>query len=387
MILGVFKETVAGERRVAIVPKTIPLLKKAGIDVAIEAGAGLPAGFLDAEYQAAGAQVLPHDQVLEKAEIFAAVRVAAAPGGAGLAACTDKIVIGLADPLTPGPTIPTLAERQVVLFSLELLPRITRAQTMDVLSSQATVAGYKAVLIAANTLPKMMPMLTTAAGTLAPARVLVLGAGVAGLQAIATAKRLGAVVSGYDVRPAAREQIASLGGKPVVLQLESAEGQGGYAKQMDEAYYQEQRRQLAAVIKDQDIVVTTAAIPGARSPLLITADAVRAMAPGSVIVDLAAERGGNCELTRAGQVVLENGVQIMGPLNLPSEIPNHASQMYSKNIQAFLGEIVKKGVLTIDTTNEIVRDTLVTQAGKIVNERVAKVQPAVPARDRTPVLQ
>jgi H+-translocating NAD(P) transhydrogenase subunit alpha len=217
-------------------------------------------------------------------------------------------------------------------------------------------------------------MMTTAAGTLAPAKVLVLGAGVAGLQAIATARRLGAVVSGYDVRPAAREQISSLGAKPVVLALENAEGQGGYAKQMDEAYYAEQRKQLAAVIQGQDIVITTAAIPGARSPILITADAVRGMAPGSVIVDLAAERGGNCELTRAGETVDVGGVRVMGPLNLAGEVPKHASEMYSKNVSAFLGAIVKKGALTIDTTDEVVRETLVTQAGRIVNERVSKVQ-------------
>ncbi|HYE61905.1 MAG TPA: NAD(P) transhydrogenase subunit alpha [Phycisphaerales bacterium] len=374
MIVGVVRETLAGERRVAIVPKTVPLLKKAGMDVAIEPGAGLAAGFPDADYTAAGAELLPRDDVFTKAEIIAAVRVFATPDGQGLAACTGKVLVGLADPLTKSPTIPLLAERQALLFALELLPRITRAQTMDVLSSQATVAGYKAVLLAAGALSKMMPMLTTAAGTLAPAKVLVLGAGVAGLQAIATARRLGAVVSGYDVRPAAREQIASLGAKPVVLALENAEGQGGYAKQMDEAYYAEQRKQLGAVIKDQDIVITTAAIPGARSPILITADAVRAMAPGSVIVDLAAERGGNCELTRAGETVTEHSVQIMGPLNLASEVPNHASQMYSKNIAAFLGAIVKKGALTIDTTDEVVRETLVTQAGRIINERVAKVQ-------------
>jgi NAD(P) transhydrogenase subunit alpha len=374
MIVGVVKEAVSGERRVAVVPKTVPLLKKAGMDVVIEPGAGSLAGFSDSEYQAAGAELVARADVFTRAEIIAAVRVFAGADGSGLAPCTGKVIVGLADPLTKGGTIPRMAERQALLFALELLPRITRAQAMDVLSSQATVAGYKAVLLAAGALAKMMPMLTTAAGTLAPAKVLVLGAGVAGLQAIATARRLGAVVSGYDVRPAAREQISSLGAKPVVLALENAEGQGGYAKQMDEAYYAEQRKQLAAVIREQDIVITTAAVPGARSPILITADAVRGMAPGSVIVDLAAERGGNCELTRAGETVDVGGVRVMGPLNLASEVPNHASQMYSKNVSAFLGAIVKKGVLTIDTTDEVVRDTLVTQAGKIVNERVAKVQ-------------
>jgi len=374
MIVGVVKEAVPGERRVAVVPKTVPLLKKAGMDVVIEPGAGALAGFSDSEYQAAGAEMVARADVFTRAEIIAAVRVIAGADGSGIAPCTGKVIVGLADPLTKGGTIPLMAERQALLFALELLPRITRAQSMDVLSSQATVAGYKAVLLAAGALGKMMPMMTTAAGTLAPAKVLVLGAGVAGLQAIATARRLGAVVSGYDVRPAAREQISSLGAKPVVLALENAEGQGGYAKQMDEAYYAEQRNQLAAVIREQDIVITTAAVPGARSPILITADAVRGMATGSVIVDLAAERGGNCELTRAGETVDVGGVRVMGPLNLASEVPNHASQMYSKNVSAFLGAIVKKGALAIDTTDEVVRDTLVTQAGRIVNERVAKVQ-------------
>jgi NAD(P) transhydrogenase subunit alpha len=372
MLVGVVKELVPGERRVAVVPKTISALKKLGVQVGVERGAGLAAGFTDEEYTGAGASLLSRDELFQAAEIIAAVRVQG-PEAFGKV-CTGKVVVGLADPLTRGPTIPMLAERQVLTFALELLPRITRAQVMDVLSSQATIAGYKAVLLAANALPKMLPMMTTAAGTLTPARVLVLGAGVAGLQAIATARRLGAVVSGYDVRPAAREQITSLGAKPITLELESAEGEGGYAKQMDEAYYARQREQLAAVIKDQDIVITTAAVPGARSPLLITADAVRAMAPGSVIVDLAAERGGNCELTRAGETVVEQGVTIMGPLNLPAEVPNHASQMYSRNIAAFLGVIVKQGALSIDSTDEIVGATLVTQAGKIINERVAKVQ-------------
>ena len=372
MIVGVVKELAPGERRVAVVPKTIAALRKLDLQVSVEHGAGLAAGFTDQDYAAAGATVLARDELFKAAEVIAAVRIQG--GGAFAHACTGKVVIGLADPLTQGPTIPMLAERQVLTFALELLPRITRAQTMDVLSSQATIAGYRAVLLAAGALPKMLPMMTTAAGTLTPARVLVLGAGVAGLQAIATARRLGAVVSGYDVRPAAREQIASLGAKPVILELESAEGEGGYAKQMDEAYYARQRQQLGAVIKDQDIVITTAVVPGAKSPLLITAEAVAAMAPGSVIVDLAAERGGNCELTRAGETVVERGVTIMGPLNLPAEVPNHASQMYSRNIAAFLAVIVKKGALTIDTADEIVGGTLVTQAGRIINDRVAKVQ-------------
>jgi NAD(P) transhydrogenase subunit alpha len=287
-----------------------------------------------------------------------------------------QILIALADPLTRSDTIPSIASQNTTLFALELLPRITRAQTMDVLSSQATIAGYKSVLLAADALPKLFPMMTTAAGTLAPAKVLVIGAGVAGLQAIATARRLGAVVSGYDVRPAVKEQVESLGARFVVLDLpaQAAEGTGGYAKSMDAAFYAKQRELLTQVIKEQDVLITTAAIPGVKAPILVTADMVKAMAPGSVIVDLAAERGGNCELTKPGETVTDHGVTILGPLNLPSTIPNHASQMYAKNITAFLALLVTKGELKIDTTDEIIKETLVTQSGQIIHPRVREAQ-------------
>jgi NAD(P) transhydrogenase subunit alpha len=388
MILGVPKETFPGERRVALTPKALAGFKKLGLEVMVERGAGEAAGFHDASYEQAGARTVSRQELFQSAAIIAQVRtIGANPEGMadlGMAR-VGQIYVGLADPLSAGAGIPALAEKQAILFALELVPRITRAQTMDVLSSQATVAGYKAVLLAAAALPKMFPMLTTAAGTLAPAKVLVVGAGVAGLQAIATARRLGAVVSAYDVRAAVKEQIESLGARFVVLDLQTAEGQGGYAKAMDEAYYKKQRELLGLVVKDQDVVITTAAVPGAKSPLLVTADAARMMAAGSVIVDLAAERGGNCELTRAGETVVEKGVTILGPLNLPSTIPTHASEMYAKNVGAFLALMVKKGELKIDTNDEVVRDTLVTQNGQVVNERVRKAQGLGSLESRLPV--
>jgi NAD(P) transhydrogenase subunit alpha len=380
MILGVLKETFPGERRVALTPKVIPTLKKTGIDILVERSAGDESGFPDSTYEQSGATLATRSDVIEKSVILAQVRVGATEV-VGATACLPavpyrqgQLIIGLADPLTKNPNLQHIAETSAVLFSLELLPRITRAQTMDVLSSQATVAGYKAVLLAANALPKMFPMLTTAAGTLAPAKVLVIGAGVAGLQAIATARRLGAVVSGYDVRPAVKEQVESLGARFIVLDISGGEGAGGYAKAMDEAFYKKQRELLTQVIKEQDVVITTAAVPGAKAPTLVTSDMVHAMAPGSVILDLAAERGGNCELTKPGETVNENGVQVLGPLNLPSSIPNHASQMYAKNVTAFLALLVKKGELKIDTTDEIIRETLVTQNGQITHAKVRQAQ-------------
>jgi NAD(P) transhydrogenase subunit alpha len=388
MILGVPKETFPGERRVALTPKVIPTLKKSGLDILIERGSGDQAGFPDSAYEQSGATLATRREVIEKSMILAQVRVGGGGAGAtaGLPAVPPdhygqgQIIIGLADPLTKNPNLQSIAEGSSILFSLELLPRITRAQTMDVLSSQATVAGYKAVLLAADALPKMFPMLTTAAGTLAPAKVLVIGAGVAGLQAIATARRLGAVVSGYDVRAAVKEQVESLGARFVVLDLPTgAEGAGGYAKSMDEAFYKRQRELLTQVIREQDIIITTAAVPGAKAPTLVTADMVRAMAPGSVIVDLAAERGGNCELTKPGETIVDSGVQVLGPLNLPASIPNHASQMYAKNVQAFLALLVKKGELNIDPTDEIIRETLVTQSGHIVHPKVRQAQGLPPS--------
>jgi H+-translocating NAD(P) transhydrogenase subunit alpha len=282
-----------------------------------------------------------------------------------------QLLIGFGEPLTAPRECFDLANRGVSFFAMELVPRTTRAQAMDALSSMASIAGYEAVLIGAATLPKLMPMMMTAAGTITPAKVLILGAGVAGLQAIATARRLGAVVSAYDVRSAVREQIESLGAKFVVLDIESAEGTGGYAKAMDEAYYKRQRELLAAVLREQDVVITTAAVPGRKAPILITREMAEAMQPGSVIVDIAAERGGNCELTQAGETVMHHGVQIVGPVNLASRAPYHASQMYATNVVNLLKLMVnKEGVLTIDLNDDIIRETLVTHEGKIVNPRV-----------------
>ncbi len=372
MIVAVTKETFPGERRVAITPKVIAALKKLGLDVLIERSAGVSAGFPDAEYEHASAKLASRAEVLSQSQILAQVRA----GAMASPPAVSQLLIALADPLTRADTIPSIAAQNTTLFALELLPRITRAQTMDVLSSQATIAGYKSVLLAADALPKLFPMMTTAAGTLAPAKVLVIGAGVAGLQAIATARRLGAVVSGYDVRPAVKEQVESLGARFVVLDLpaQAAEGTGGYAKAMDAAFYAKQRELLTQVIREQDVIITTAAIPGVKAPILVTADMVRAMAPGSVIVDLAAERGGNCELTKPGETITDHGVTILGPLNLPSTIPNHASQMYAKNMTAFLTLLVQKGELKIDTTDEIIKETLVTQNGQIVHPRVRTAQ-------------
>jgi NAD(P) transhydrogenase subunit alpha len=283
-----------------------------------------------------------------------------------------QVVIGMADPLSSPETVRDIAQTGVTAFALELIPRITRAQSMDVLSSMATIGGYKAVLLAAGTLPRMFPLLTTAAGTITPAHVFIVGVGVAGLQAIATARKLGAVVEAYDVRPAVKEQVQSVGAKFVELPLETAqaEDRGGYAKAQDESFYQRQREMMARVVAANDVVITTAVVPGKKAPVLITGDMVRGMAPGSVIVDLAAERGGNCELTRADHVVVEHGVTILGPTNLPSTVPYHASQMYAKNITTFLLHLVKDGAVKLDSSDEITRDTLIAQGGEVVNTRV-----------------
>ncbi len=285
---------------------------------------------------------------------------------------SGQTIVGLADPLGTPDAAEFLAAKGVTIFALELIPRITRAQSMDVLSSMATIAGYKAVLLAATALPRMCPMMMTAAGTIAPAHAFVIGAGVAGLQAIASARRLGAKVEAYDVRPAVKEQIQSLGAKFLELPLEAAgaEDKGGYAKAQDESFYRRQREMMAKAVAAADIVITTAAIPGKKSPVLITADMVKGMTPGSVIVDLAAERGGNCELTKADETVVVHGVTILGPTNLPATVPYHASQMYARNILTFLQHLMKNGVLAIDTDDEITRETLVTQGGQVVHDRI-----------------
>jgi proton-translocating NAD(P)+ transhydrogenase subunit alpha len=366
--VGVLRETFPGERRVAITPKVIDTLTKTGAEVWIEAGAGTESGFPDQEYAARNAKIAGDaDEVREKAQILLSVR---APEPAGLR--KGQIVIGLCDPLSDPELAARYAQAGATLFSMELVPRITRAQSMDVLSSMASIAGYKAVLLAAVTLPRLFPMMTTAAGTAPPARVLVIGAGVAGLQAIATARRLGAVVSGYDVRAAVKEQIESLGAKFVSITLgASGEGQGGYARALTAEEIRSQREQMAAVLNEQDVVITTAAVPGRKAPILITREMVHGMSAGSVIVDLAAERGGNCEVTQAGATVIEHGVTVMGPLNLPASVPSHASQMYGRNIVTFLKNMLtKEGALNIDLNDEITRETLVARDGEVVNPRV-----------------
>jgi NAD(P) transhydrogenase subunit alpha len=377
MIVGVPRESYPGERRVALVPTVIPHLAKAGLEVIIEAGAGVGAGFPDAEYAAKGAKILT-----DRAEVFRAADIVVQVLCYGSNDQTGKadvpflrrgqVLIGFLRPLGSLETIREIAATGVTSFSIEFMPRTTRAQSMDALSSMGTICGYKAVLIAAGELPKIFPMLTTAAGTITPARVLVIGAGVAGLQAIATARRLGAVVSAYDLRPAAKEQVQSLGGRFVELPIEAKDAQdsGGYAKAQDEDFYRRQRELLGKVVAENDVVITAAVVPGKKSPVLVTREMVAGMAPGSVIVDLAAERGGNCELTKAGEIIIERSVTIVGLFNLATAVPYHASQMYAKNITAFLAYMVKEGKLQLNLEDEIIQSTLVTQGGEVINPRV-----------------
>jgi len=379
MIIAVPKETFPGERRVALVPSSVPPLTKAGLEVHVESGAGAEAGFPDQEYADAGAKVVASRDEAFQADIVLQVRTLGANPDAGrddLSRMREgQVVVGHADPLGNASAAQDIAATGARLFALELIPRITRAQSMDVLSSMATISGYKAVLMCANELPKMFPLMMTAAGTLRAAHSFVIGAGVAGLQAIGTSRKLGAVVEAYDVRAAVKEQIQSLGAKFVEMELDAAESEdkGGYAKELGEDFYRKQRELMKEVVSRSDVVITTAAIPGKKSPLLITADAVAAMKPGSVIVDLAAERGGNCELTRADERVVEHGVTIFGPTNLPSTVPYHASQMYAKNVTTFLAGIVKDGAITLDMEDEVVRDTLVTRDKDVVQPRLREL--------------
>src|SRR5213594_1603058 len=364
MNIGVPKETAANERRVALTPEVAGRLAKSGWAVLVERGAGEAASFGDESYGTAGATLVAAAEVFGQSDVVLKVQP---PSIEETRRCREgAALVASFQPSAERETVSQLAARKVTAFSLALLPRITRAQAMDVLSSQATVAGYKAVLLAAAAAGRFFPMLVTAAGTLAPARVLVLGAGVAGLQAIATARRLGAVVSAFDVRPVVKEQVQSLGAKFLEMEIgEHADAAGGYAKQLSEETHRRELAFIAQQVKDADIVITTAAIPGQRAPVLITADAVRAMKPGAVIVDLAVETGGNCELTEAGREVVRNGVLILGPLNLPSTVPYHASQMYARNISSFLSQLIKDGALRFDFDDEIVRDTCVTHAGEV----------------------
>ena len=389
-IAGVPTETFSGERRVALVPSNVATLKKAGIGVIIQSGAGAQAGYDDDEYAAAGAELNSDRNVLfERADIILQVRAAGAnpdTGNEDRSRLRDgQTLIGMCDPLVGARAMQELAGRGVTSFALELLPRITRAQSMDVLSSQASIAGYKAVLAAAAQLPKMCPMMMTAAGTIAPARFFVLGAGVAGLQAIATAKRLGAVVWSYDVRPAVKEEVLSLGAKFLEIDLVKSEDKqsGGYAREMDEEFYRRQREAMMKVIRESDVIITTAAIPGRKAPVLVTEEMVQAMPTGSIIIDLAAESGGNCALTRAREIVVAHGVTIDGTINLPATVPYHSSQMYGRNVTTFLLHLLKEGALDSATGDEIVRGTLVTHGGEVVNDRVRTALGLTPAENKS----
>jgi len=377
MIVGVPKESYPGERRVALVPGVLASLAKAGLQVMVEARAGESAGYPDSEYAEKGAKV-----VTSRAEIFAASDIIVQVlcyGSNDKTGHTDlpllrngQVLVGFLRPLGAAETLQEIAPTGATSFSVELMPRTTRAQSMDALSSMGTICGYKAVVMAADTLPRIFPMLTTAAGTITPGRVLIIGTGVAGLQAIATARRLGAVASAYDMRPAAKEQVQSLGGRFVELPIEAKDAQDarGYATAQGEEFYRKQRELLGEAVAANDVVITAAVIPGKTSPILVTKEMVARMAPGSVIVDLAAERGGNCELTRGGEIVVEHGVTIIGAFNLASSVPYHASQMYAKNVTAFLLNLVKDSKLQINEADEIHRETLLTHGGEIVNARV-----------------
>jgi len=394
MIVGVPRESFPGERRVALVPGVIANLVKSELHVVVEAGAGAEAGYPDADYAAKGAKIVSgRAEVFRSADIVVQVLCYGSNDKTGAADVPlyrhGQVLVGFLRPLGSIETIREIASKGVTAFSVELMPRTTRAQSMDALSSMATICGYKSVVLAADKLPRIFPMLTTAAGTITPGRVLVIGAGVAGLQAIATARRLGAVAFAYDLRPAAKEQVQSLGGRFLELPIEAkdAEDARGYARAQDESFYQRQRELLAKAVADSDVVISAAVIPGKKPPALVTKEMVASMAPGSVIVDLASERGGNCELTRPGEVTIEHGVTIIGYLNLASSVPYHASQMYARNVSAFLLHLVKDGKLQLNLDDEIVHETLLTHGGEVVNARVREFfsLPALPAQPRVAV--
>jgi proton-translocating NAD(P)+ transhydrogenase subunit alpha len=377
MRVGVPKEAAEGERRVALVPESVrSLTGREGVEVAVEAGAGEGSGHPDSEYEEAGANVGSGEDAWG-ADVVVTVATPSTDEIKRLR--SGQVLIGFLAPLTSAETTRALAEGGVTSLAMEAIPRITRAQAMDALSSQANVAGYAAALLAAREAGRLFPMMTTAAGTVAPAKVLVLGAGVAGLQAIATAKRLGAVVTGFDIRRAAWEQIASLGGRPLELDfIPDAEAEGGYARPLSDEENEQVREALADNATRQDVIITTALVPGRQAPVLITADAVKGMHPGSVIVDLAAESGGNCELTKAGETVVSDGVKVIGPRNLPSEMATHASQLYSKNVENLLELLVADdGSLTLDFDDEVVAGACITHEGEIRNERAKEVAAAL----------
>jgi NAD(P) transhydrogenase subunit alpha len=371
VIVAVPKETAAGETRVALTPDAAKRLAGKGVTVRVERGAGEAAGYLDAVYQEAGCEITDRAAALS-GDIILTIQAPADPE----AIREGAALVGLFWPLTAPDVVRAFAGRKLTSFSLDLLPRITRAQSMDVLSSMSTVAGYKAVLLAATASVKFFPMLVTAAGTIVPSRVLVLGAGVAGLQAIATARRLGAILEAFDVRPAVKEQVESLGAKFLATDTAdlAAEGEGGYAKELSEEQHQRELELIHQHLKETDVVITTALIPGKPAPKLITTEMVKDMRPGSVIVDLAAEAGGNCELTEPGQEVVRHGVTIIGTLNLPATTPLHASQMYARNVSAFLGLLIAEdGTLALNFDDEIIKGTCVTHEGQIAHERVRQV--------------
>ena len=381
MIIGIPSEIKDGENRVAMSPENVLAFSSRGINVLLQSGAGVAAGYPDQSYVDAGASV-----VIDRAEVFQSADIIVQVQGLG--ANTEsgeedlpliklgQVIVSMMDPLASPEAALAMAKTGATAIALELVPRISRAQSMDVLSSMATLAGYKSVIIGASSSPRIFPLLMTAAGTLQPARVLIMGVGVAGLQACATAKRLGAVVEAYDVRPAAREQIISVGAKPIELDLDTgeSEGAGGYAKEQGEDFLRRQRELMTEVVSEQDLIITTAAIPGAKSPILVTSDMVAAMKPGSVIVDLAAERGGNCELTQQGKTIVVDGVTIVGPENVPSDLAFHASQMYGKNVQTLLELIIdESGDLSIDFDDEIITGTLVAHAGDVPHPHMRKL--------------
>jgi proton-translocating NAD(P)+ transhydrogenase subunit alpha len=376
MVIGVPKETFPGERRLALVPSVLASLQKAGFEAMIETGAGASAGYPDAEFTAKGAKTGTRAEIFQAADVIAQVLCYGANDKTGRDDVPllrkGQYLIGFLRPLGDATTVQEIAATGAVALAMELMPRITRAQSMDALSSMATLCGYEAVLLAAETLPRIFPMLTTAAGTITPARVLVVGAGVAGLQAIATARRLGAVVSAYDLRPAVKEQVQSLGGRFVELPIEAkdAEDKGGYAKAQDAAFYKRQQELLGQVVKESDVVITAASVPGMKAPVLVPAEMVQGMAPGSVIVDLSAERGGNCALTQPGQTVVKHDVHIIGTINLASAVPYHASQLYARNITNFVTHLFKGGKKELDLSDQIARDTLLTQNGEVSSQRV-----------------
>jgi NAD(P) transhydrogenase subunit alpha len=375
MIVGIPQETAPGERRVALVPDLVARLLKAGLEVVVQPGAGTAAGFPDSFYQAQGARLEP--EALERADVILHVQP---PDVAAAGRIKEgAILIGFLQPYSNAAGITALAARKVTAFAVELMPRITRAQPMDALSAMSTIAGYKAVVMAADHLPRFFPMLMTAAGTVSPARVFILGAGVAGLQAIGTARRLGGVVEAYDTRPVVKEQVESLGAKFVELPLATrdAEEKTGYARAQTEEFYQQQRQLLGRSMATSDVVITTALVPGKRAPVLITEEMVQGMRPGSVIVDLAAEQGGNCALTQPGQEVIQHGVVILGPVNLPSTVAYHASQMYARTETNYLLHLLKDGKVHLDLGDELTRGPLVTHQGEIVHE-VAKATLAGP---------